>query len=177
MKHTNIKALSIAAAFLSCLVGPARADLNAHLIALDTFQKGTSGIIQFGTVVTASTNLNALWASADFRIDCSDPAIRPAITGKRGWSDNGIKGPRNIYVTVPEWVPAEQELPGWTYVMGGTFVSCVNTQNGYAKTHILPIGTGGTAFPVGGDGWEETKTTTFGQIKPGTRDGGGLCIF
>ncbi len=177
MKNTHMKTISLAAALLSTLAGPARADLNAHLIALDTFQKGTSGTIQFGTVVTANTNLNALWASANFRIDCSEAAIRPAITGSRGWSDNGIQGPRNIYITVPEWVPAEQQLPGWWNVMAGNYVTCVNTQTGFAKTHILPIGGGGSAFPIGGDYWEHTKTTTFGVMKPGTSYGGGICIF
>lgn len=174
--NISLKYIVAGAALLSSLCGPARADLSARLIPLEHSQVGTSGIVRFGTVVTASTNLNALWASANFKIDCSDAAIRPSITGKRGWSDNGIRGPRNIYVTVPEWVPAEQELPGWQAVMGGTYVSCVNTQTGYARTNILPIGSGGSTFPIGGDSWEATTSTTFGAIKPNTGLSGG-CIF
>jgi hypothetical protein len=171
--------LTIVAAITIGLLGAsaqARADLFAQLRPLPVSQVGTSGIISFGTVVSASTNLNALWASANYRIECSDPNIRPALTGSRGWSDNGLTGPRNIFVTAPEWVPAQQSLPGWQSVMGGTYVSCVNSQWGAAKTHILPIGSGGTSFPIGGDAWEHAMSVTFGVLKPGTSFGGG-CIF
>jgi hypothetical protein len=159
-----------------CIALPARADINADLIPLPAVQLGTDGFISFGTVVTATTNINSIWASANYRIECSDPAIRPALSGGRGWSNNGIRGPRSITVTAPEWLPAVQELPGWQAVMGGTLVSCVHTSIGYAKTNILPIGSGGTTIPIGGDSWEETETNTFTVMKPGTSFGGG-CIM
>jgi hypothetical protein len=176
MKVTKMK---IAAAAMAGWLGaniPAHADLNAQLRPLPASQVGTGAFVSFGTVVSAHTNLNALWASANYRLECSDPAIRPALTGGRGWSDNGFTGPRSITVTAPEWVPATQALPGWQAVMGGTYFSCVNTQWGAAKTHILPIGSGGSSFPIGGDYWEKTESVTFGVIKPGTSFGGG-CIF
>jgi hypothetical protein len=176
VKHANYPALAGIAACLLGLCAPARADLTAKLIPMPIYQVGTTGIVSFGTIVTASTNLNALWASANYKIECSDPNIRPPLTGSRGWSDNGLTGPRTIYVTVPEWVPAQQALPGWHTVMGGTYVNCVNTQWGAAKTHILPIGSGGTSVPIGGEYWEESTSVTFGLIKPGTAFGG-TCIM
>jgi hypothetical protein len=176
MKITNIRAWAGLGAFLTIACAPARADLTAHLLPMETYQVGTDGIITFGTVVQAHTNLNAIWASANYRIECSDLNIRPALTGSRGWSDNGVVGPRSIYVTAPEWVPARQELPGWQFVMGGTYVSCVNTHTAHAKTHVLPIGAGGGSFPIGGDTWEHSVSQTFGVIKPGTSFGGG-CIL
>jgi hypothetical protein len=168
----------IAAAAVSALAlsHPARADLDADLIPLPAVQVGTSGFISFGTVVTARTNINSIWASANYRIECSDPAIRPALAGGRGWSDNGLVGPRSVTVTAPASLPAVQELPGWQAVMGGTYVSCVHTNIGHAKTNILPIGGGGTTIPLGGDSWEESKQITFGLMKPGTSFGGG-CIM
>lgn len=175
MKHHQRKFLAAAATLLG-VCGQAHADLRAVLLPLPVFQVGTEGVISFGTVVTAYTNLNAVWASANYRIECDAPQIRPPLTGSRGWSDNGITGPRSVYITAPTWVPAQQELPGWQTVMGGTYVSCVNKQSGAAKTHILPIGSGGTSFPIGGDYWEESTTVTFGLIKPGTSFGGG-CIM
>jgi hypothetical protein len=177
MKSLNPRYTTVFAAVLLSLCGAARADLQAQLMPLPAFQVGTEGVISFGTIVTAHTNLNALWASANYRIECSDPAIRPALTGGRGWSDNGFTGPRRVFITAPEYLPAQQALPGWINVMGGTYVSCVNTQWGAAKTHILPIGSGGTAFPIGGDYWEKTESVTFGVIKPGTANGGGICIM
>jgi hypothetical protein len=176
VKHPNRKILAAVAAAALGLASQAHADLRARLLPMPTYQVGTQGVITLGTIVTASTNLNALWASANYRVECDAPQIRPALTGSRGWSDNGITGPRNILITVPEWQPAQQALPGWQTVMGGTYVSCVNTHFGAAKTHILPIGGGGSSFPIGGDYWEETIPVTFGLIKPGTSFGGG-CIM
>jgi len=176
MNLGTLNIAAVAAAGLLCVCMPARADLRATLMPMPAYQVGTEGIISFGTVVNAVTNLNAIWASATYRIECSDSHIRPALTGARGWSDNGLTGPRNIFVTAPEWVPAQQELPGWQSVMGGTYFNCVNTQTGVAKTHILPIGNGGTSFPIGGDYWDHTVSVSFGVMKPGTSFGGG-CIF
>ena len=176
MNRSVIRSTLAATLLLAGLCNTARADLQASLESLGTYQVGTTGIVRFGTVVAAHTNLNAIWASANYRIECSDPAIRPPITGGRGWSEFGLVGPQHIFVTAPALLPAEQELPGWQAVMGGTYLTCVNTQTGYAKTHILPIGNSGTAFPIGGDYWEESVPVTFGMIKPGTSFGGG-CIF
>ena len=176
MKHKHPhRYFALAAVVL--MAGPqAHADLQANLHMYPVAQVGVGGFVSFGTIVDASTNINSIWASANFRIECSDPKIRPAPHGSRGWSDNGIKGPRSIAVSVPEWVPAIQELPGWLGVMGGALVSCVYTTSGFAKTNILPIGGGGVTIPLGGDSWEETRTQAFTVIKPGTSFGGG-CIM
>ena len=79
----------------------AHADLAANMITIPAHQMGTSGVITYGVTVIARTNMNALWASASYSIECSDPKIRPALQGARGWSDNGFSGPRNIVVTAP----------------------------------------------------------------------------
>ena len=176
MNRPVIRSALAATLLLAGLCNSARADLQASLSSLGTYQVGTTGIVRFGTLVEAHTNLNSIWASASYRIECSDPAIRPPITGGRGWSEFGLSGPKHIFVTAPQWLPAEQELPGWQSVMGGTYVSCVNTQTGHARTNILPIGGGGTTVPIGGDSWEIVLPVTFGMIKPGTSFGGG-CIF
>lgn len=146
----------------------AHADINANMITHPAHQIGTSGIISYGVTVVAQTNMNALWASASYSIECSDPKIRPPLQGARGWSDNGIKGPRSIVVTAPAWLPATESLPGWQAVTPGSYVSCVLVARGAAKTHILPIGGGGTSFPIGGDAWDETRSQEFGVLKTGS---------
>jgi hypothetical protein len=176
MKPSHRAACGLASTWLALFSTAALADLQSRLDTLPAVQVGTEGIVSFGVMVDAHTNLNAIWASASYSIDCSDPKIRPALQGSRGWSDNGILGPRHIFVTAPEWIPAQQALPGWQGVMGGSFVSCVLVAKGAAKTHILPIGSGGTSFPVGGDYWEESTSQNFGVMKPGTSFGGG-CIL
>lgn len=175
----NINGLKLGAPIVASLLafsGPAHADLYANLHALPAYQVGTDAFVSFGTMVDARTNINSIWAAGRYQLECDDPHIRPALTGSRGWSDNGLWGPRRVIVTVPEILPAIQALPGWHAVMGGTFSNCVYTHSGSAKTNFLPIGTGGTTIQIGGDSWEESQSIVFGVMKPGTSFGGG-CIF
>jgi hypothetical protein len=177
MKRRFLK-VAAAVAAVSTGVSPAYADLQATLTAIGPTQEGMDGAVRFGTVLEASTQgLGSIWGMASFRIDCFNPAIGPPIHGSRGYSNNGIVGPRRLTITVPEWLPAREFLPGWPNVMGGDFVSCVYTQSGSARTNVLPFGTGGSTIPLGGDTWDKTEVIPFGLIKPGTVWGGGICIF
>jgi hypothetical protein len=60
--------------------------------------------------------------------------------------------------------------------MGGERFDCTYTASGAAKTAILQIGSGGAGISLGGEIWEETETSTFSMVKPGTKFGGG-CIL
>jgi hypothetical protein len=169
------RAAGLTVALLAAYIPAARADLNASLLAYQAHQYGVSASARFGTVVTANTNLGNIWAHASHSIECSDPNIRPAITGSNGWSDNGFYGPKRITVTSPTTYPTVQGLPGWNAVKGGTRFDCVFSYEGIAKTSLLAIGAGGTSVPFGGDYWESAGSQTFSMIKPGTFGTGG-CI-
>lgn len=178
MNQSFIKAVGAAAAVMLALSSPAHADLRATLQAIGPSQEGFDGAVRFGTVLSASTtSLGSIWGVASFRIECNNPDIRPALYGSRGWSDNGLVGPRYLVITVPEWLPAREFLPGWDRVMGGDYVVCTYMQSGAARTNLLPFGSGGSTIPIGGDSWEKTEVLPFGLIKPGTVYGGGKCIF
>lgn len=172
--RTRFAALSVAS-MLSLLSSAAHADLRANMILTPAFQVGTGNVVSFGVTVDAFTNLNSLWASAAYVIDCTDPKIRPSPQGGRAWSDNSLRGPSHITVTAPEWLPAQVSLPGWSMVKAGDYISCVLTARGAAKTNVFPIGAGGSSFPIGGDTWEETKQQVFNVVKTGLGFGIG-CI-
>ena len=177
MKRSFVRIGAAVAAVLMA-ASPAHADLQATLTAIGPSQEGFDGAVRFGTVLQASTrSLGSIWGSASFRIECWNAAIRPALHGSRGYSNNGIVGPRYLTITVPEWLPARQFLPGWDMVMGGEYVPCTYIQSGQARTNVLPFGTGGSTIPLGGDAWETTEVIPFGLIKPGTVWGGGICIL
>jgi hypothetical protein len=168
-------AAGIAAATLA-LAGPcARADLQTTLQAVGGHQVGVSGVVSLGTVVTARTNIRGIWAKAGYRLECDDYRVRPALSGSRGWSDYRLIGPVSIVVTAPEWVPAEMALPGWLSVPTGTFVTCLFTYSGEARTSLVPIGAGGTSIPLGGDSWEASASHTIAVIKTGPFPGEG-CL-
>jgi hypothetical protein len=174
VKHENLAA-GIAAIVLA-LGGPtARADLQGTLQAVGGHQVGLSGMVSVGTVVSARTNIRGLWAQAGYRLECDSFHIRPALTGSRGWSDYRLLGPVSIVVTAPEWVPAEMALPGWLNVPTGSFITCMYTYSGEARSSLISIGSGPGAFPIGGDAWAASEVLPIGLIKVGSFPGEG-CL-
>jgi hypothetical protein len=165
---------ALAAAFFANPT-PARADLSAHVMAAAPSQVALSGSVRIGTLVDAYTNLNSLWASISFRVECSDLHIRPALTGDQAGTNNGFLGPRHITLTSPEVYTSDLPLPGWSAVTAGTSFDCTHSYSAAAKTSILPIGSGGTAFPLGGDSWSESSFQVFDVVKSGSSGTGG-CI-
>jgi hypothetical protein len=177
VKHANIKNVAGIAAILLALQAPcAHADLEGRLQPLTVQQVGFEGLVRHGTVVEAHTNLNNLVVSGSYRGECSDYNIRPPLTGSRTLSSSAITGPSHLLVTVPRTLPAIEPLSGWDRVMGGARFDCTYTASGAARTAVLQIGTGGTGISLGGETWEESGTTTFSMVKPGTKFGGG-CIL
>jgi hypothetical protein len=173
----NIKNLAAGMAALTCALGAplARADLHATLHSVGGHQVGLAGVVSLGTVVSARTNLSGLWAKASFRLECDDFRVRPALTGSRGWSDYRLFGPVSMVVTAPEWVPQQMALPGWINVPTGTFVTCLFTYSGEARTSIVPLSAGGSTLPLGGDAWEASSVQTIGVLKTGPFPGEG-CL-
>jgi hypothetical protein len=169
-------AAGIAAAMFSLAAPVSHADIQATLLAVGGYQVGTRGAVSVGAVVSARTNLYGLWAKASYRLECDDYRIRPALTGSRSWTDFRIGGPVSLVVTAPEWAPTELGLPGWENVMTGTFVTCIFTYSGEAKTSLVPLTAGGASFPLGGDSWEATQSLPIGLVKVGSFPGEG-CIF
>ena len=171
----NCKSL-VGSLIASLLAASAHADLNVSILAYAAHQEGVTAAAVVGNVVNAHTNLGSVWARAGYRLECSDPAIRPALTGSRAWSDNGLAGPRQVTVTSPENYPSKLGLPGWNNVMSGTAFDCVFSFNGEAKNSLFPIGSGGATVSLGGEHWEYSGSITFPMIKMGTL-WGGKCIM
>lgn len=175
MKARNSAACWLVASLLAA--SSAHATLSVSIRAYAAHQYGVTAAAVVGNVVNAYTAVGSVWARAGYRLECSDPAIRPALTGSRGWSDNGILGSRQVTVTSPETYPSNLGLPGWNNVMGGTAFDCVFSFNGEAKNSPLPIGSGGITVPgIGGEHWEYSGSITFPMIKMGTL-WGGKCIM
>jgi hypothetical protein len=163
----------VAAALLAVQPGLALADLSAQVIPYGAHQVGFTGEVEIGTLTSARTNLNNIWAGVSYRLECSDPNIRPVLTGGRSGSNNGFLGPKNIDVTAPDWFPSTLALPGWNRVPPGSWMDCVHFYTGTARSNIVPFGGGGTTFPIGGDAWEDSSSLSFTVVKPGTSFGAG----
>jgi hypothetical protein len=177
MNHTNLLKIAAAVSSAILMLTPkgALADVSASVISYAASQVALSGAVRIGTVVTAFTFLPGLWASASYRLECSEANIRPALYGEQSGTNNGIVGPRLLVVTSPYVYPTEMALPGWGAVKQGTSFECVHYYSGAARTNLLPIGSGGASFPLGGDSWSQSDSLIFDVVKPGGINGGG-CI-
>ncbi len=164
------------AALLALQSTPAFADLAASVRPYPAQQIGMTPEIKIGTLTSARTNLNSIWARVAYRVECSEANIQPALEGSLAGSNNSLLGPRNIDVTAPPFFPSTMTLPGFTSIPNGGTFDCVHFFTGEARSNVLPIGSGGATFPIGGDSWEESGFLTFTVIKPGTSYGGG-CRF
>jgi hypothetical protein len=172
-RHTVI---GLVATLLVSVMPAANADLRANLLTYQAHQQGLGASVRIGTVVTASTSLPSIWANASFRVECQEPNVRTPITGSRGWSDNGLYGPKTITVTAPTNYTTAMGLSGWNSIMAGTRFDCVFTAEGAARTNLLPIGGGGSTIPLGGDVWNDSDYQVFSVIKPGNLGTGGCIV-
>ena len=154
---------------------PALADLSAHVMAAPASQVALSGSVRIGTLVDAYTNLNNIWASISYRVECSDIHVHPGPAGDQAGTNNGFLGPRHLTLTAPEVYTSDLPLAGWSAVTAGTSFDCTHSYSAAAKTSVLPIGSGGTAFPIGNDNWSESSFQVFDVVKSGSSGTGG-CI-
>jgi hypothetical protein len=164
------------AALLAIRPELALADLAASVRPYPAQQIGMTPEIKIGTLTSARTSLNSIWARVAYRVECSEPNIQPPLEGSLAGSNNSLLGPRNIDVTAPPFFPSTMTLPGFTSIPNGGTFDCVHFFTGEARSNVLPFGAGGATFPIGGDAWQESGFLTFTVIKPGTEYGGG-CRF
>lgn len=167
----SINYFKLAASFSALLMalnpGTAFADLTLTVQAYQPHQVQLTGAVKVGTVVAAATNLNNIWASVDWRVECSEGNVRPPIYGSAAGADNGFVGPKQITITSPAVYPTTYALPGWSAIAPGTSFDCVNYYSGAAKTSRLPIGAGGAVFQIGGEEYASSNSLIFDVVKPG----------
>jgi hypothetical protein len=177
MNYFMLRAVTTAAVAATFLANPtpALADLSAFVMAAPASQVALSGSVRIGTLVDAHTNLNNIWASISYKVECSDLHVHPGPQGDQAGTNNGFLGPRHLTLTAPEVYTTDLPLPGWSAVTAGTSFDCTHSYSAAAKTSILPIGSGGTAFPLGGDSWSESSFQVFDVVKSGSSGTGG-CI-
>src|SRR5688500_8967943 len=80
------------------------------------YQNGATAGVYLGHTVIASTNMNRLTAGGAFTANCPS-GDTGTIRGERTLSAQGFGA--QLYVTIPEWLPALRNMPGFEYVPAG----------------------------------------------------------
>jgi hypothetical protein len=136
-------------------------------------QSGTSGAVYIGHTVNADTPFNRILAGGSYTVTCNDPATSP-LSGQRTASRQTGLGPTPIVVTIPEWLPSLQSIPGFSAVSPDTELSCTYAWTARAVESGYTISLGVISIPIGNGERTEGGTIPFTMYKPDRTDDG--CI-
>lgn len=145
---------------------PLRAAPTLRTTVLPIYQVGTGAGVSLGHVVQASTVFNRLTAGGTYVASCASPDMQPT-TGQRTLSSDGLLGGRSLTVTIPEWVPATVNMPGFNSLTRGTTVACTYNWTSRAVEGGYTVGSGGISFPTGSGERAEGSTQQFTMSVPG----------
>jgi hypothetical protein len=141
--------------------------LNTQL--LPVYQVGTGSGVKLGHVVHASTNYNRLAAGGAYIAGCAHPEMMPT-TGSRALYSENLLGGLQLAVTIPEWLPAMVNMPGFYSLPRGAQVTCTYNWTGHATEGGYVVGVGGISFQTGNGTQSEGGTQNFYMRVPGGTD-------
>jgi hypothetical protein len=166
--NASIRPLLLSGIGLLAFVNHAAA-VTLKVQPLSVYQVGTGSQVKIGHVVHASTNYNRLQAGGTYVATCADPVMSPT-SGQRGISSENLLGGLQLAVTIPEWIPAYVNMPGYYSLPRGAEVACTYAFTGYAIEGGYMVGAGGISFQVGNGSQNEGGTQNFFMRVPGGTD-------
>jgi hypothetical protein len=155
--------LSVAA--LAC--GAHRADafsMNTYVQSIS--QSGFTAGVNLGHTVSASSDLNRLYAAGAFEASCAS-SYTGSIHDQRGFSAQSLIFGTRVSVTVPELLPAQLNMPGFDQVPGGTTLSCIYNWTADAEESTYTVSVQGLAITVGGQKAHDGRSVPFEMYQPG----------
>lgn len=153
------------------LVRPAAAVPQLHTVVSPPYQVNSGAGVRLGHTVIASTLYNRLTAGGTFSAGCINPVMAPA-TGQRTLSRENVVGGISLVVTVPEWVPALVNMPGFYSLTRGTTVSCTYNWTSRAIEGGYSVGASGISFQTGNGEVSEGFFQPFTMSVPGDTNTG-----
>jgi hypothetical protein len=153
---------------------PAHA-VTMQVTVLDHHQVGTGPAFTLGEFIDARSWAQNLTVSGSFRVTCQDPNVSP-ITGGNSGTQTVLLQQNVLSMGVPDSLPAQRSLSGWTRVPTGSVVACIDEWQARAVESGINFGTGGGSIPIGFGERSESGTEQWDMVKVGTYPGPG-CIF
>ena len=146
--HSLVLLALCAASSLLCVTQPAHAVLLQTYVT-SIYQIGTTAGVRVGHRAHAYTDFNRLTVGGTYEILCQSFYIVPS-RGQRQESTSTLLCPTHLTVTIPQWIPSQVNLSGFSEVPRGTTVSCTYNWTARATEGQLTIGSGGSSTIIGG---------------------------
>lgn len=165
----------LSGAILTLGAQPAHAfNMNTQLQSI--YQIGFTAAVSLGHTVIASSDMNRLYAAGAFEARCVS-SLTGSIVDQRGLPAEALMGGTQLYVTVPEWLPAQRNMPGFDQVPGGTTLNCSYNWTADAEESTYSIGVPGFGITIGGKKAHGGSSVPFEMYVPGSgsKDNNG-CI-
>jgi hypothetical protein len=158
----------LATAVLIC-ASPCAQAFNVSGVVQSIRQNGFTSGVYLGHTVVASSSMNRLIAGGSFEARCPS-SYTGTINDQRTLSASALAGGTQLYVTIPEWLPALRSMPGFENVPGGTTLMCSYNWSAHAEESTYTVGIPGFGFTVGGERGSDGRSVPFEMYKPGNSD-------
>jgi hypothetical protein len=126
----NTRLRVLATLSLVLVSGQAAAIPTLHRVQPTFNQAGSTGGVNAGLIVEASTSLPVLVIGGGFTITCNTSSLQHHAERFRTYSD--FFGPHEVLL-IPDVVPSVYSVPGWTNVLAGACAECVMHYKGEAR--------------------------------------------
>jgi hypothetical protein len=132
-------------------------------------QNGVTAGVYLGHTVMASSSMNRLIAGGAFEARCPSN-YTGTISDQRTRSAESYLGGTQLYVTIPETLPALRYMPGFENVPGGTTLMCTYNWSAHAEEATFTVGIPGFGMTIGGQHGNDGRSVIFEMRKPATGD-------
>jgi len=166
----NLRVLVVSTVLvLGCglLTLPAAQALTMSTTPMSIYQIGDgSTAVSLGHIVNARTSMNRLVAGGTFNASCAS-TYTGSIPGERTLTSESIASGNVLNVTIPEWLPATRNMPGFENAPAGTELSCTYAWTSRAQESAYTIGIPGFSVTIGGQEVRDGGSIGFYMYKSG----------
>jgi hypothetical protein len=168
-RNPNYFASILGVALITCFSVPAPA-VTLDTVPSNIYQFGTSSLFYLGHTVLAGTPIISMTAGGSFDASCPGFSTAPVI-GERSYTSEVLGRYNRAIVTIPDWLPALRDMPGFDGAPRGSRWQCYYNWRSWAREATYTVGIPGSSITIGGGEESDSGSIFFIMQKPGTATG------